>query len=155
MKENIQVISSGEKWIGYGIRSFSQVIQETIIQAQKEIIMTIYIISDLYIVEKIKNALEKGIHIEILIYLPDSHFRTVATDRIFELESGYDYLRIHRIKSKILHAKVLVADGHKIVCGSANPTFGGMVKNYELGFVVDDGSIAQEILLLLRRLTIE
>jgi len=155
MQKDIQVISTGEKWIGYGIRSFSSVIQETIIKAKQEVIMTVYIISDFEIVESIKNALERGIHIEIFIYLPERRDITVAAKKIFELEEEYSYLEIHRIKNEILHAKVLVADGKNIVCGSANPTYSGMVKNYELGFLVNDGNIAQTIMRMLRRLVIQ
>jgi len=48
------------------------------------------------------------------------------------------------IENDILHAKVLVADGYEVLVGSANPTFGGMVKNYEIGLLVDDVAIAQK-----------
>ncbi|MBU0756659.1 MAG: phospholipase D family protein, partial [Nanoarchaeota archaeon] len=69
-----------------------------------------------------------------------------------KMESMYDYLKIYRIKNEVLHAKVLVADGETTLVGSANPTFGGMVRNYELGFLVEDQKISHKILTILGRL---
>ena len=71
---------------------------------------------------------------------------------MFKLSKEYRYLRIHTISDEVLHAKVLIVDGDRVLAGSANPTFGGMVKNYEPGFLVKDGRIAQKVLTLLRRL---
>ena len=120
--------------------------------AEKEIVMTAYVISDMKVVDSVKNALERGISVEIFIYLPDSSQRTSAVNEIFKLSKEYRYLRIHTISDEVLHAKVLIVDGDRVLVGSANPTFGGMVKNYELGFLVKDGRIAQKVLTLLRRL---
>ena len=153
MVNKVLAVATGEKWVGYGVRSFSSMIEEIMNCAEKELVMTAYVISDMNIVKNIKNALEKGISVEIFIYLPDPAHRTGATDEILRLKDEYSYLTIHMISDKILHAKVLVADGRKVLAGSANPTFGGMVKNYELGLLVEDGRIAQKILTMLRRLT--
>ncbi|MHC1611316.1 MAG: phospholipase D family protein [Candidatus Methanospirareceae archaeon] len=148
----ITIVSTGEKWVGYGFRSFSSVIEEMMSIAEKEIVMTAYVISDMKVVDSVKNALERGISVEIFIYLPDSSQRTSAVNEIFKLSKEYRYLRIHTISDEVLHAKVLIVDGDRVLAGSANPTFGGMVKNYELGFLVKDGRIAQKVLTLLRRL---
>jgi len=148
----ITIVSTGEKWVGYGFRSFSSVIEEMMSVAEKEIVMTAYVISDMKVVDSVKNALERGISVEIFIYLPDSSQRTSAVNEIFKLSKEYRYLRIHTISDEVLHAKVLIVDGDRVLVGSANPTFGGMVKNYELGFLVKDGRIAQKVLTLLSRL---
>jgi len=153
MVNKVLAVATGEKWVGYGVRSFSSMIEEIMNCAEKELVMTAYVISDMNIVKNIKNALENGIAVEIFIYLPDPAHRTGTTDKIFGLKDEYNYLTIHMIRDKILHAKVLVADSRKVLAGSANLTFGGMVKNYELGFLVEDGKIAQKILTMLRRLT--
>ena len=148
----ITIVSTGEKWVGYGFRSFSSVIEEMMSVAEKEIVMTAYVISDMKVVDSVKNALERGISVEIFIYLPDSSQRTSAVNEIFKLSKEYRYLKIHTISDEVLHAKVLIVDGDRVLAGSANPTFGGMVKNYEPGFLVKDGRIAQKVLTLLRRL---
>ena len=153
MANKVLTVATGEKWVGYGVRSFSSMVEEIMNYAEKELVMTAYVIFDMNIVKNIKNALENGISVEIFIYLPDPAHRTGTTDKIFRLKDEYNYLTIHMIRDKILHAKVLVADSRKVLAGSANLTFGGMVKNYELGFLVEDGKIAQKILTMLRRLT--
>lgn len=152
MVNKVLAVATGEKWVGYGIRSFSSIIAEIMNCAEKELVMTVYVISDRDTVKNIKSALERGISVEIFVYLPDPAHRTGAIDEIFRLKDEYSYLTVHTIQDKILHAKVLVADGRKVLAGSANPTFGGMVKNYELGLLVEDSRIAQKILTMLRRL---
>jgi len=155
MVNKVLTVATGEKWVGYGVRSFSWLIKEIMNCAEKELVMTVYVISDMNIVKNIENALEKRIPVEIFVYLPDPAHRTGAAAEIFRLKDEYTYLTTHMIRNKILHAKVLVADGRNILVGSANPTSGGMVKNYELGLLVEDGTIAQKILTMLRRLIVE
>jgi len=146
------IVTTGEKWVGYGFRSFSSAIEEMMSGAEREIVMTVYAISDTRVVEDVRKALERGVSVEIFVYLPDPSQRSGAIDEIFKLSREYRYLRIHTISDEVLHAKVLIVDGDRVLAGSANPTFGGMVKNYELGFLVKDGRIAQKVLTLLRRL---
>lgn len=150
--EDIHILASGEKWVGYGVRSFSSTIREVVDDSRNNLLMTIYTISDMKIVESIERALERGVSIEIFIYFPDQSFNNRAINEIVKMEDCYNYLKIYRIRNEVLHAKLLVADGQKIIAGSANPTFSGMVKNYELGFLIEDDQTAHKILTILRRL---
>jgi len=152
---DICIVATGERWVGYGIRSFSSVTKELMDSAKKELLMTVYVLTDTNTVSNIRGALERGVSVEIFIYSPDSFQKNQAVDEILRLEEEYDYLRIHRIEDKILHAKVLITDNRKILTGSANLTFGGMVRNYELGFLVEDAKIAQKAIRLLRRLEVK
>lgn len=146
----INVIATGEQWVGYGVRSFSSVIKEIMSHAEKELLMTVYVISEMNVVKNIKDTLERRIFVEIFIYVPDTSLRTEVIDEIFRLKGMYSYLTIHMVKGEVLHAKVLVADGRRVLAGSANPTFSGMVRNYELGFLVENGRVVQNILTMLR-----
>jgi len=149
----ITIVTTGEKWIGYGFRSFSSVIEEMLTNAKREVVITIYMISDMKVVENVKKALEKGITIEI--FINNSELVTNGNDAInaiFNLKKSYQYLRIYNIYNDVLHAKILVGDNKHVLIGSANLTFSGMVKNYELGFLINDYRIAKNILTLLRRL---
>ncbi|RLI00533.1 endonuclease, partial [Candidatus Bathyarchaeota archaeon] len=114
----ITIVSTEEKWVGYGFRSFSSVIEEMMSAAEKEIVMTVYVISDMKVVESVKNALERGISVEIFIYLQDSSQRCCSIDEIFKLSKEYRYLRIHTISDEVLHAKVLIVDGCNVLVGS-------------------------------------
>lgn len=145
-------VATGERWIGYGVRSFQSVIHDLISMASEELVMTVYILTNMDIVNDIKNALERGVGVEIYLYSEEAQEENEAVRSIMQLKNEYRYLRIYWIENKMLHAKVLVADGSKVVSGSANFTTGGMVKNYELGFLVNNPTIALQILTLIKRL---
>lgn len=151
MPEELSIVATGEKWIGYGVRSFSSVTAEIMGRAKNELVMTIYMISDMNIVHNIQRSLERGVSATIFIYAPLNSYDRDTIEKLIDLEETYSYLTIHMLEDKVLHAKVLVADGRYVLMGSANATFGGMVKNYELGFFVNDGKIAHKILELLLR----
>lgn len=150
--EKISPVATGEEWIGYGVRSFKSVINDLISNAKNELVLTVYVLTDTSIVDNLENALERGIKVEIYLYEGDVCEKNKAVIYILQLQNKFDYLKIYRIKDKMLHAKVLVADGKKILSGSANFTFSGMISNYELGFLVEDPSMALQILKLIKKL---
>lgn len=152
MLVDIIPVATGEKWIGYGVRSFQSIIHELISKASNELIMTVYVITSMDIVDDLRNALERGVGVEIYLYSEETQEENDAIRSILKLKDEFDYLKLYRIKEEMLHAKVLVADGHKVLSGSANFTFSGMFKNYELGFIVNDSTIAMQILTLIKRL---
>ena len=149
----ISIVSTGENWIGYGVRSFSSTIKELIASAEKEIIMTVYVISDLKIVNSLRKSLDRGIHVEMYVYQPQLANSSQAIRQVVKFEKDYGHFVIHIVKGEVLHAKVLVVDSREVLIGSANPTVSGMERNYELGLLVKDGRIAQKVQTLLRRLT--
>ena len=149
---DVHLVASGPAWIGYGVRSFSSIIHEMIDSARNELAMTVYVISDPGTVKDIKRALERGVLVEIFIYLPDTSSAGNATKRLLQLERRYSNLTLTEIRDEILHSKVVVSDSESVLIGSANPTFRGLFRNYELGLLIRDVGIAQKILLLLRRL---
>ncbi|MDY0129530.1 MAG: phospholipase D-like domain-containing protein [Methanosarcina vacuolata] len=152
MIEEIIPVATGEKWVGYGIRSFRSVINDLISNATNELYLTAYVLTDMSIVNKLKNALERGVQVEIYLYVDESSIRNETVDYILNLKREFNYLKIHRIENEILHAKVLVADGKKVLSGSANFTFSGMTNNYELGFLIEDPYTALQILKLIKKL---
>ena len=152
MIEEIIPLATGEKWIGYGVRSFRSVIDDLISNATNELYLTAYVLTDMSIVNKLRKALERGVKVEIYLYGDESSIRYEAVNYILNLQREFNYLKIHRIETEILHAKVLVADGKKVLSGSANFTFRGMTNNYELGFLVEDPYIALQILKLIKKL---
>jgi cardiolipin synthase len=152
MIEEIVPVATGEKWVGYGIRSFRSVINDLISNSTNELSLTAYVLTDMSIVNKLRKALERGVQVEIYLYEDEFATKNEAVNYIFNLQKEFSYLKIYRVEDKILHAKVLVADGKKVLSGSANFTFSGMTNNYELGFLVEDPSIALQILKLIKKL---
>ncbi len=145
-------MATGEGWVGSGIRSFSSMINEVIRGCRNSLSLTVYAISDKEIIQSIENALERGVSVEIFVYHNDSSTANESIRNIFALEKNYRNLLLHMISDKLLHAKVLVSDGKKVIIGSANVTFSGMVTNYEMGMLVEDEQIAFNILDLLRQI---
>lgn len=152
MQVGIVPVATGEKWIEYGVRSFQSIIHELISKASNELVMTVYVLTSMDIVDDLRNALERGVRVEIYLYSGEMQNENDAVRSILQFEDEYNYLRLYRIKDDMLHAKVLVVDGSKVLSGSANFTFSGMTKNYELGFLVNDFTIAMQILTLIKRL---
>jgi len=144
MQVDIVPVATGEKWIGYGVRSFQSVIHELISKASNELVMTVYVLTSMDIVDDIRNALERGVRVEIYLYSGKMQKENDAVRSILQLDNEYNYLKLYRIKEDMLHAKVL--------SGLAKFTFSGMTKNYELGFLVNDFNIAMQILTLVKRL---
>ncbi|MBP1910330.1 phospholipase D-like domain-containing protein [Methanolobus bombayensis] len=152
MKAEIVPVATGEKWVGSGVRSFKSVIRELISTASNELVMTVYVLTSSDIVNDLQKALERGISVEIYLYAEGIEKENDKVQTIIRLQDEYEYLHIYKIQNDMLHAKVLVADGVKVISGSANFTLSGMTKNYELGFLVSDPDIAMKILTLIKRL---
>ena len=152
MLVDIIPVATGEKWIGYGVRSFQSIIHELISKASNELVMTVFVLTSIDIVDDIRNALQRGVGVEIYLCSEVMQEQNDAVLSILKLKDEFDSLKLYQITEEMLHAKVLVAYGCKVLSGSANFTFSGMFKNYELGFLVNDSTIAMQILTLIKRL---
>jgi len=149
---NVSLVATGDRWVGRGVRSSSAVIQELLDNAERHVAMTAYVINNWEILKAINKALDRGITIEIFIYGKDKTMLNDAVQRIKDMDKRYDYLHLVMVEDEVLHAKVVVADERSTLIGSANLTYGGMVTNHELGFLVEDVSVAQRAIDLMRRL---
>lgn len=138
--------------MGYGIRSISSTVCEMIDSTKENLSLTIYSVSDQVIIKRIRKALERGITVEVFIYYPEDPTFANSAKEITSLEERYSNLTIHKIRNEVLHAKVIVSDGMRVITGSANVTYAGMVTNYELALMLEDQEVAYQILTLLRKL---
>lgn len=146
------MIATGEKWVGYGTRTISSAVDEIINGAEVSLSLTIFAISDRGIVEGIKRALERGVTVEVFIYYPEDPAFVGSSKEMVSMDSLYSNLSIHKIRNEVLHAKVIIGDGKRVVVSSANATHAGMFTNYELGVMIDDQDVAYQILEVLRKL---
>jgi len=146
MHANIIPVATGDAWIGYGVRSFRSVISELITNSLSKLIMTAYVLTNIEIVEEIRGALNRGVVVEIYLYDDGKEItQTEAVHQIINLKQEFPYLDIIFIKSKVLHAKIIIADSRVVLVGSANLTLPAMVSNYEMGFLIDDPGIAGKL----------
>ncbi len=147
----MEIITTGEKWVGYGINTIHSSIIQILGNAQSSIILAIFVLTDRNVVDKIIEALERGVKVEIYTYIIENLRHTENVDLLINLKKKYPYLSVFEI-DEVLHTKILIIDERYMVVTSANFSYGGLIKNYELGFKIDDIEIAQKIISLLRRL---
>lgn len=153
MKADVIPVATGDTWIGHGVRSFQSVIAELIDNAKKELMLTVYVLTNPDIVNEICNALERGVTVTVFLYDDEAGItNNDAVRRIITFCEDYPYLTIKKVKNRVLHAKVIVVDGQKVLAGSANLTYSALISNYELGFLIDNPVIAGKVIELLRRI---
>jgi len=152
MEADVIPVATGDTWIGYGVRSFQSVIAELMDGAKKELILTAYVLTNTDVVNDISTALERGV--AVTVYLYDDGMGITNNDavrRILAFREEYPYLKIKKVQNRVLHAKIIVADGRKVLAGSANLTYLALISNYELGFLIDNPTIAGKIIELIRK----
>jgi len=152
MEANVIPVATGDAWIGYGVRSFQSVISEMIENAEKELILTVYVMTNIDIVNTLSNALDRGVSVTIYLYDDgDGITKKDAVRKISALCEEYPYLTIKTVRKRVLHAKVIVADGRKVLAGSANLTYPALTNNYELGFLVENATVAGKVIELIKK----
>ena len=149
---DVKILATGDKWVGNGIRAFSETTKELIDRTQDSLSLTIFALSDDQIIEKLRLALERGVSVEIYLNYSSTSISEEYLRKLKELENKYLNLNVFRVENNVLHSKVIISDMKKAIVGSANTTFAGMVTNYELGVEIDIPAIAHKLEMLLRRL---
>ncbi|MGC8515813.1 MAG: phospholipase D-like domain-containing protein [Thermoplasmata archaeon] len=151
---NATIVTSGEKWVGFGYRSIYSVTDELIGEAEKSILMTAYLLSDSRIVERLRSALERDVYVEIFLNHQQNNEVSQAMEYILQFVNMYQNINLTVLSREMLHAKVMVIDYSRVLISSANLTFSGMTLNYEMGILIDDQSMASDVIKLLRRLRV-
>ena len=149
---DVKILATGDKWVGKGIRAFSETTKELIDRTDNILSMTIFALSDEQIIEKIRLALERGVSVEIYLNYSGMSISEEYLEKLNELENKYSNLNVFRVENNVLHSKVIISDMKRAIVGSANTTFAGMVTNYELGVEIHIPAIAHKLEMLLRKL---
>lgn len=153
LQQNYEIVVSGEKWVGNGVKSTSQVINDLIEDSFENLILTIYIITNDNVFKTIKNALKRGVKVEIFMYKGEKFYKNIAP-RIIELKDEFTNFKVYESNEEFIHAKVLISDKHNILIGSANLTKNGLSSNYELGILIDDENVCYNVERIIKRLII-
>ncbi len=132
----VEVLATGEKFLKHGLRGAGPVIEDLISDATNEIHMLAYVVTPhaRRIVDLLEVALERGVKVTVVINKLAAQSPTVVS-RLNRLSKAHKYFIVADFDTPKadLHAKVVVADRKRAVVGSANFSFGGMTKNYEVG----------------------
>lgn len=149
--DNIDIVVSGEKWVGYGIKSTLFTICDLLDSSEEKIILTIFVLTSDIILEKIKKALNRGVGIEIYIDKQLTPEKILA--ELYKLDSQCDYLSLYVAKNKeFIHSKIIISDYKKVYIGSANLSENGLISNYELGVLIEDVEIALDVENIIKKL---
>ena len=143
----IKVAVTGPELMIRGTRGFETLLEEIISSAQEEIILFAYLITDaaLHITELLKEAIERGVKVSVVVN-SDENIDESVKRHFKKIQQRYPHhFRMICFREKTganLHAKVVIVDRKRVLIGSANLSWGGMVGNYELGVLIEDGEIA-------------
>lgn len=135
----VQILATGPEFIGEGVRGTGQVVEELITEAKNEIQILAYLFTKSgKVISLLEKSLRKGIKVSIVINDMENQDVEVKT-KLRELSSEFSNLKVidfHRNSGEQLHAKVVVIDRKKAVVGSANFSWSGLTRNYEVGVLL-------------------
>jgi phosphatidylserine/phosphatidylglycerophosphate/cardiolipin synthase-like enzyme len=125
--------------------TYLQAVLETVDGARKELVMTSPFIHERGIHEifgALIRVLKRGVRLTVLTHAADdlSSPQSVALETIRrEAERIQGRLIVYSVSTAdrgLLHAKLVIADGERMILGSANLTGPGLTSNFEAGVVL-------------------
>jgi len=152
----ITLLATGERLVSGGVRAFDPVIRELLQAARREIQLAIYRFDESAapLLDLLEQAAARGVRVLMVVSAIPSQPPGIR-ERLERLRSrpGIRVVDFEAAGGGLLHAKVIVADRERAVIGSANLTWGGLVRNHEVGVLIE-GSEVWEIARLVDRLAI-
>lgn len=145
------IIVSGSKWVQGNVLSTERAIKNLIDNTYDTLLLTIYIITNEELLDRIIDALNRDVNVEIFMY-EGEELNSSVLNKIKDLTDIYPNLVLHISTEEFIHAKVLVADTSNVIIGSANLTKSGLRSNYELGILLKDENIACDVERIIKRL---
>ncbi|HJU14244.1 MAG TPA: phospholipase D-like domain-containing protein [Candidatus Nitrosotalea sp.] len=137
---DVQILATGPEFIGEGVRGTGPVIEEIIGDAQNEIQILAYLFTTSgRVLSLLESSLRKGIRVTIVINEFEKQNDDIK-EKITALINEFSHLKVvnfHKDGGEQLHAKVVVVDRKKAIVGSANFSWGGMTRNYEIGILLE------------------
>ncbi|ANW98776.1 hypothetical protein CSTERTH_06920 [Thermoclostridium stercorarium subsp. thermolacticum DSM 2910] len=135
----IEILVTGENFLGRGIRSLGTVISELIVSAADEIHIVAYLITSTAFIDLLSQAAGRGVKVYMLLnnLLEQPH---AVREKLLTAAKEYDHFTIKefcKTNRGVLHAKAIVVDRARAIVGSANFTHAGMTEgNYEIAVLV-------------------
>jgi len=147
MRNQVQVVVTGLAWMGSGIGSIETAMEQIFREADREILITSYSISNAtdLVLDWFEIALARGVLIRMVI----NRINTQPVEVMARLESLYRMYPHFYLYDFVddqeydLHAKVIVADRRLALVGSSNLSRRGLLNNHELALFVEGKSAEQ------------
>ncbi len=137
----ISIVATGTAWIGGGVRSVQSAIGELLNGAENELQLAVYDITDGAgnFVDGIKACAARGLRISFVINRYEDKAPRLR-EVLKEAADRYSNLELFSFRpegrAEDLHAKVIIADRSKMLLGSSNLSFRGLVMNHEIAAVI-------------------
>ncbi|MBJ8078858.1 hypothetical protein JDS92_26455 [Bacillus cereus group sp. N12] len=138
-QESVEFVATLPANIDSRFRKTISVVRQIILEAQKEILITGYAISEYFdeIFSVIINKNLSGVNIKF--FIDDntknlSYMKTITNRKDLTNLELYKYQKSESLSS--LHAKVIVVDNQKAFVSSSNLSYNGMVNNVEIGTII-------------------
>jgi phosphatidylserine/phosphatidylglycerophosphate/cardiolipin synthase-like enzyme len=155
-ENSLSIAVSGTAWMGGGVSSVQFAIEELLTNAESEVLIAIYEITETNrgFIDLLRTCLARGIRVTLIInrYMDKS---PIVRNKLETLKVKFPYFDIFDFRperrAEDLHAKIMVVDRQHALVGSANLTWKGLVGNHELAVLVS-GRTASKIGSLLDKL---
>lgn len=137
----IDVVVTGNAWMGDGTRSISSVIENMLQNSKNEIIIVAYTITEAAddFLKQIWDCLYRGIKVVFIINRLTEQSVKIQ-DEISSMLKDFQHFFVFNFNpqnhQEDLHAKVLIIDRSIALVGSSNLSWRGLVKNHELALKI-------------------
>lgn len=106
--------------------------------ARRYLFVEMYVMTDAHVVSALAEAARRGLAVWCLLDpSQDPNRATIVALRLAGVHVAY-----YRTHGELLHAKAMVADGERLLVGSANWSRSGFTRNHELDAVLESAALA-------------
>lgn len=156
-RSSIELVWTGPSTGMVPIRHTEQVLCEVVESARNRIFMVSFVAYEVdTIIEALQNAVERQVHIDILLESSANHGGKISVDSVQTMKDTVPSASVYIWKVNTgkkaagqatgsVHAKCAVADGRLAFITSANLSTAAMERNMELGVLVRGGHLPDEL----------
>jgi cardiolipin synthase A/B len=152
-EQEIELVWTGPSSTLVATRKTEQALLQVIDSAESRLFITSFVAYDVAsIIKALKRAIERGVHVSMLLEASESHGGGVSIDAIAKMKSALPTAKLFSWVDKgegfaggKVHAKVAVADENFCFISSANLTGHAMEKNMEAGVLLRGGATPRNL----------
>lgn len=152
-EQEIELVWTGPSSKLIATRKTEQALLQVIDAAASRLFITSFVAYDVAsIIKALKRAIERGVHVSMLLEASELHGGGVSIDALAKMKSVLPTAKLFSWVDKgegfaggKVHAKVAVADENLCFISSANLTGHAMEKNMEAGVLIRGGAIPRNL----------
>jgi phosphatidylserine/phosphatidylglycerophosphate/cardiolipin synthase-like enzyme len=144
---NLRVAVTGSSWMGGNVGSVDTALRELLSGARRELQIATYElrIDAKHLLDILEDRLEAGVAVTMVVNrLANKPFS--VREYLQALVASHPYFRLYTFEppteDEDLHAKLIVADRDRMIIGSANLSWRGLVENHEIAVRIEGQEVA-------------